>query len=78
MSNYLAVLNVNKNAQDQWLRKLSNVTKSGHHIYAHFTTVIIGTDIYQTVIDGELYNETELKASLRHKGLKRTLPRLRN
>lgn len=73
MSNYLAVLNVNKNAQDQWLRKLSNVTKSGHHIYAHFTTVIIGTDIYQTVIDGELYNETELKASLRHKGLEKDI-----
>lgn len=76
MSNYLAVLNANKDAQDQWLHKLSNVTKSGHHIYAHFTTVSAGNEIYQTVFDGELYNEEELKKSLKHKGLDKDITKI--
>lgn len=69
MSNYLAVLNIQKDAEDKWLRKLSNVTKSGHHMFSHFTTVFIANEEYHTVFDGELYNEIELKNSLRHKGL---------
>lgn len=69
MSNYLAVLNIQKAAEDKWLHKLENVTKSKHHIFSHFKTVKIADEVYHTVFDGELYNEKELKASLRYKGL---------
>ena len=69
MSNYLAVLNIQKAAEDKWLHKLENVTKSKHHIFSHFKTVKIANEVYHTVFDGELYNEKELKASLRYKGL---------
>lgn len=69
MSNYLAVLNIQKAAEDKWLHKLENVIKSKHHIFSHFKTVKIANEVYHTVFDGELYNEKELKASLRYKGL---------
>lgn len=69
MSNYLAVLNIQKAAEDKWMHKLENVTKSKHHIFSHFKTVKIANEVYHTVFDGELYNEKELKASLRYKGL---------
>ena len=60
MSNYLAVLNIPKNAENQWLHKLSNVTKSNHHMLSHFTTIKIMNEVYHVVFDGELYNEAEL------------------
>lgn len=69
MRNYLAVLNVQKHAEAKWLRKLANATSCHHHIFSQFTTVIVAQQCYQVVFDGELYNEAELKAALRRKGL---------
>lgn len=71
MSNYLAVLSIPKNAENQWLHKLSNVTKSNHHMLSHFTTIKVMNEVYHVVFDGELYNEAELKSALRHKGVER-------
>lgn len=73
MNNYLAVLHIHKEDECKWLKKLENVTKRGHHVFSGFTTITLADQSYQVVFDGELYNQSELKKALRHKGVEKDL-----
>ncbi len=65
---YLAVLYAEKAEKAKWAERRS-VINSGTHMFDHFKTVTVGSEPYRVVFDGELYNEKELRKSLRHKGV---------
>lgn len=46
-----------------------DVIENGAHLFEHFERVKAGDRYYQVVFDGELYNEKELRKSLRRKGV---------
>lgn len=73
MSNYMAVLNVSKDDQCKWLKKLANSTQRDTHIFSNFTTIEIEDKQYQVVLDGEFYNLEDIKKALRHKGIEKDL-----
>lgn len=73
MNNYLAVLHIHKEDESKWLRKLESVTQRGHHVFSNFTTITLADQSYQVVFDGELYNQSELKKALKHKGVEKDL-----
>lgn len=69
MSSYLVHLHLNEEKEKQWTSMKDAIVRD-HHGFRNFTTVHVPDREYQIVLDGELYNEKELKAALRAKGVK--------
>ncbi len=66
---YLAVLYADESMKKKWAEQKNDNMECGSHLFEHFNNVTVGDRLYQVAFDGELYNEKELRKSLRHKGV---------